>query len=125
MYFHKGKSHSEYYKEAAILLHQVTEKFYVTILLVFTAYKPKIHYIGTLSNQVEKLHSGFVAVFPKDTPEKKRMFELLQKAYIDSRYNMNYKIEKEELEYLSNRVKVLRDLTERICNERIAQFTAE
>jgi hypothetical protein len=35
---------------------------------------------------------------------------------------MNYKIEKEELEYLSERVKLLKDLTERICNERIAQF---
>jgi hypothetical protein len=38
---------------------------------------------------------------------------------------MNYKIEKEELEYLSDRVKVLKELTERICNERIAQFGSD
>jgi HEPN domain-containing protein/predicted nucleotidyltransferase len=108
---------------AAFLLHQATERFYVTILLVFTDYKPKIHDIKELGNQVEKLHSAFGTVFPKNTPEEKRLFELLQKAYIDSRYNMNYKIEKEELEYLSDRVKLLKELTERICNERIAQFT--
>ena len=108
---------------AVFNLHQATERYYVAVLLVFTDYKPKIHDIEKLGNQVEKLHSAFATVFPKNTPEEKRLFELLQKAYIDSRYNMNYKIEKEELEYLSERVKLLRDLTERICNERIAQFT--
>jgi HEPN domain-containing protein len=30
-------------KIAAFELHQATERFYVTILLVFTDYKPKIH----------------------------------------------------------------------------------
>jgi predicted nucleotidyltransferase/HEPN domain-containing protein len=111
-----------WFKNAAFELHQATERFYVTTLLVFTDYKPKIHDIEKLGSQVEKLHAGFSVVFPKNTPDEKRLFELLQKAYIDSRYNMNYKIEKEELEYLSDRVKMLRDLTERICNERIAQF---
>jgi HEPN domain-containing protein/predicted nucleotidyltransferase len=114
-----------WFKDSAFMLHQTTERFYVTILLVFTDYKPKIHDIAELGNQVEKLHPDFAAVFPKNTPEKKRLFELLQKAYIDSRYNMNYKIEKEELEYLSERVKLLKELTERICNERIAQFMNE
>ncbi|WAC15168.1 HEPN domain-containing protein [Dyadobacter pollutisoli] len=117
-----AKSH---FKKAAFLLHQATERYYAAILLVFTDYKPKIHDIEKLGNQVEKLHSAFGTVFPKNTPEEKRLFELLQKAYIDSRYNMNYKIEKAELEYLSERVKLLKDLTERICNERIAQFGAD
>ncbi|NIJ52580.1 HEPN domain-containing protein [Dyadobacter arcticus] len=118
-YIHIEKA---WFKEAAFNLHQATERYYSAILLVFTDYKPKIHDIEKLGNQVEKLHSTFGTVFPKNTPEEKRLFELLQKAYIDSRYNMNYKIEKEELEYLADRVKVLKDLTERICNERIAQF---
>jgi predicted nucleotidyltransferase/HEPN domain-containing protein len=121
-YFQKGENDSSYYSIAAFQLHQAAERFYVTILLVFTDYKPKIHDIEVLGNQAEKLNSSLGTVFPKNTPEKKRLFELLQKAYIDSRYNMNYKIEKGELEYLSERVKLLRDLTERICNERISQF---
>ncbi|MEO6285884.1 MAG: HEPN domain-containing protein [Dyadobacter sp.] len=110
---------------AAFQLHQATERYYATVLLVFTDYKPKIHDIEKLGNQVEKLHSAFGTVFPKNSPEEKRLFELLQKAYIDSRYNMNYKIEREELEYLSERVQVLKDLTERICSERIAQMGAD
>lgn len=107
------------FEVAAFQLHQATERYYTTTLLVFTDYKPKIHDIEKLGNQVEKLHPHFAAVFPKNTPEEKRLFELLQKAYIDSRYNMNYKIEKADLEYLGERVRLLRDLTERICKERI------
>jgi HEPN domain-containing protein/predicted nucleotidyltransferase len=112
-------------KFAVFNLHQATERYYAAILLVFTDYKPKIHDIETLGKQVEKLHADFTTVFPKNTPEEKQLFQLLQKAYIDSRYDMNYKIEKADLEYLGERVKLLKDLTERICNKRIAQFTKE
>lgn len=111
------------FKEAAFLLHQTTERFYAAILLVFTDYKPRIHDIEILGNQVNKLHSEFSTVFPMTTEEEKRLFVLLKKAYIDARYNRNYKIEKAELEYLGSRVALLRDLTERICRERIGQFT--
>ncbi|WP_082489323.1 HEPN domain-containing protein [Dyadobacter sp. Leaf189] len=107
---------------AVFNLHQATETYYAAILLVFTDYKPRTHDIEELGKQVEKLHSDFSTVFPKKTAEEARLFKLLKKAYIDARYEIDYKIEKEELEYLSERVKMLRDLTARICNERIAQF---
>ena len=90
--------------------------------LVFTDYKPRIHDIEILGNQVIKQHAEFAAVFPMTTEEEKRLFLLLKKAYIDARYIRNYKIEKAELEYLGSRVALLRDLTERICRERIGQL---
>jgi HEPN domain-containing protein/predicted nucleotidyltransferase len=108
-----------WYKEAAFLLHQATERFYAAVLLVFTDYKPRIHDIEILGSQVVKQHAEFASAFPMTTEEEKRLFVLLTKAYIDARYNRNYKIEKEELEYLGSRVALLRDLTERICRERI------
>lgn len=110
------------FKEAAFLLHQTTERFYAAILLVFTDYKPRIHDIEILGNQVVKQHAEFGTVFPMITEEEKRLFVLLKKAYIDARYNRNYKIEKAELEYLGSRVMLLKELTERICRERIAGF---
>ncbi|WAC12960.1 HEPN domain-containing protein [Dyadobacter pollutisoli] len=122
-YFQKGENDTAYYSNAAFELHQATERFYAAILLVFTDYKPRIHDIEILGNQVEKLNANFATVFPKTTAEEERLFILLKKAYIDARYNRNYKIEKEELEYLGSRVTLLKDLTERICRERIAQFT--
>ncbi len=125
MYFQKGEDNLTYYKEAAFLLHQTTERLYTSILLVFTDYKPKIHDIEELGNQVGKLHPDFATVFSRSTPDEERLFQLLRKAYIDARYEIHYKIEKAELEYLGERVKLLKELTERICNKRIAQFTKE
>ncbi|KAA0992442.1 HEPN domain-containing protein [Dyadobacter aurulentus] len=121
IFFIKGESLAHYNK-SAFELHQATERYYSAILLVFTDYKPRTHDIEELGKQVEKLHPNFATVFPKNTAEEARLFKLLKKAYIDARYEINYKIEKVELEYLSERVKLLRDLTERICNERIAEF---
>jgi uncharacterized protein len=47
---------------------------------------------------------------------------LLKKAYIESRYALDYKVTREDLEYLSERVKRLRDLTELACKEKIESF---
>jgi uncharacterized protein len=123
--FQKGDSKVAYYNNAAFELHQATERYYAAILLVFTDYKPKIHDIEILGAQVAKLHPDFGTVFPMTTAEEARLFILLKKAYIDARYNKHYKIEKAELEYLGSRITLLKELTERICRERIAQFVIE
>ncbi|WP_231555726.1 hypothetical protein [Rickettsia hoogstraalii] len=44
---------------------------------------------------------------------------MLQKAYVDARYDKNYKITKEQLLYLIERVEKLKEITERICLKRI------
>jgi hypothetical protein len=89
---------------------------------VFTHYKPKEHDINKLGKQVSALDPRFLPVFPSATPEERRLFELLQKAYIDARYNRNYKITRKELEYLAERVKKLQRLTKEICKERIESY---
>lgn len=111
-----------HYKNAAFQLHQATERYYMAILLVFTHYKPKEHDIGTLGKQAKNLDLRFVQVFPRSTQEENRLFELLQKAYIDARYNPKYKITKKELEYLGGRVKKLQRLTKDVCKERIESY---
>ena len=111
------------YKIAAFELHQATERFYTTILLVFTHYKPKEHDINKLGKQANNLDPRFLPVFPRKTPEEKRLFELLRKAYIDARYNPKYKVTKRELEYLGERVKKLQRLTKEVCKERIESYS--
>ena len=113
-----------HYKIAVFLLHQATERLYVTILLVFTHYKPKEHNIDKLGKQVNNLDPRFLPVFPRTTGEEERLFELLQKAYIEARYNPKYKITKKELEYLAERVRKLQRLTKKICKEKIESFTS-
>ncbi|MCF2517777.1 HEPN domain-containing protein [Dyadobacter sp. CY351] len=124
LYFQEAESDSVFYTNAAFELHQATERYYTAVLLVFTDYKPKIHDIEELGNQAIKLHSDFATVFPRNTGEEERLFQLLKKAYIDARYEKHYKIEKVELEYLGGRVTLLKNLTERICRERITQLTS-
>jgi ferritin-like metal-binding protein YciE len=51
-----------------------------------------------------------------------KLFELLDYAYIGARYDMHYKITKEQLEQLSPCVKKLHEVTERICKEKIESF---
>ncbi|MEL7245431.1 MAG: HEPN domain-containing protein, partial [Cyanobacteria bacterium J06573_2] len=105
--------------DSAFQLHQATERYYTTILLVFTDYRPKDHNLETLGIKVEMCDARF-AVFPKTTDEEKHRFELLKRAYIDARYNMDeYAITSTELEYLAKKVEVLKGLTQQICTERI------
>jgi uncharacterized protein len=108
---------------AAFQLHQATERYYGAVQLVFTGYKPKTHDIEALGYLAKAVNMEFGKVFPQASVQERQRFSLLKKAYVDARYNMDYKISKEDLEYLSERVQMLRDLTEQICKQKIASFT--
>ena len=123
-YFRTGFDKGNYHT-AAFQLHQATERYYTTILLVFTDYRPKDHNLETLGIKVEMCDKRF-AVFPQTTDEEKRLFELLKRAYIDARYKMDeYTITKSALEYLADKVNRLKELTDRICREKIQSIGLE
>ncbi|MFY9589199.1 HEPN domain-containing protein [Rickettsia endosymbiont of Halotydeus destructor] len=105
--------------KSAFYLHQATESFYSSILLVFSRYKPKLHDIKKLGGRAANYNSELWEVFPKATPEQKECFKLLRDAYVKARYDKNYRISKEQLLYLIERVEKLKNITERICLERI------
>ncbi len=109
-------------RQSAFILHQATEALYATTLLVYTHYKPKIHDLEKLGKQVNALDPDFLKVIPNSTPEEKRLFELLKKAYIDARYKKGYKITRKELQYLGDKVKKLENLTKTKCKEKIESF---
>jgi len=112
----------ESYINASFELHQATERYYACILIVYTDYKPKTHDLEKLDRQACKLDVRFKTVFSRSTEEEERLFQLLKKAYIESRYTLDFKVTREELEYLSERVKVLQVLTKGACGERIESF---
>jgi uncharacterized protein len=111
------------YNIAAFQLHQTAERYYTTLLLVFTDYRPKEHNLESLDIEAGMCDKRFKQIFPRENEEEKRLFELLKKAYIDARYKMDeYSITREELEYLAGRVKMLKELTEVICREKIERL---
>lgn len=111
------------FNKAAFELHQATERYYGALQIVFTGYKPKTHDIEILGWLAKALHIEFDRVFPKATTIERQRFALLKKAYVDARYKADYQIGKGDLEYLAERVQLLRDLTEKFCKEKIESFT--
>lgn len=120
--FNRGLSDAKYFRKAAFELHQATERLYACLILVFTDYKPKTHDLEKLDRQACKLDCRFKTIFPHENEEEERLFQLLKKAYIESRYKLDYQVTKEDLEYLSERVGKLRDLTQAACDEKIGSM---
>jgi HEPN domain-containing protein len=107
---------------AIFLLHQAAESYYSAIHLVFTDYKPKTHDLRDLNQQACYADARFKTVFPDQTENDKRRFTLLVKAYIDSRYKLGYAVHPPDLAWLAERVKLLMELTGKICQERISNL---
>lgn len=108
---------------AAFQLHQVTERLFATTLLVYTNYKPKSHDLEKLNNRVIAQDPSFIPIFPQNTELEKENFLLLKRAYIDSRYKMDeFHINKEQLEWLAEKVTQLKELTEKSCQEKMRRF---
>lgn len=111
-----------YYKKAAFELHQATERFYACFLLVTTNYKPNTHNLARLSHLAILQNEQMAEAFPQENKMQRRHFQLLKNAYIDARYSTHYKITREELDWLSERVVCLQTLVERLCKEKIETF---
>lgn len=110
------------YKIAVFLLHQAAERTYDAVMLVFTGYKPKTHNLDKLRTSAKRFSKVLYGVFPRNDNTEEHFFSLLQKGYIDARYNDDYKITKEELIILINRVTQLQAVTNEICRVEIDSF---
>jgi predicted nucleotidyltransferase/HEPN domain-containing protein len=110
------------YSEAAFSLHQVAERLYTTLLLVFTRYKPNTHDLKILRRLINALDQRLLKVFPLSNSEERYRFILLCNAYVDARYKKSYTITESELTWLAERLSELRGLTEDLCQEKINSF---
>lgn len=108
--------------QAAFHLHQVAESCYKGILLVFTNYTPREHFLEILSKESEKCCPELKDVFSKATKEDENRFNLLDYAYIGGRYDPDYYISKEDLDILIVSGKKLVGLTEELCRKKIKSF---
>jgi HEPN domain-containing protein/predicted nucleotidyltransferase len=105
------------YKIAVFYLHQAAERYITAYLLVKTGYKPKSHDLGVLYEKVRQENWAFDGWFSLDT--ERDYFELLRRAYVDSRYSREYTITKEEIVFLEEKVGKIRTLVENLCIEEI------
>lgn len=110
------------YKMASFFLHQSCENYYHSIRLAFTLRSTKQHNLSKLSSAVRRYSEELPLVFPHQTDEEKRLFELLKAAYIEARYNSKFMVTKESIESLLPKVEFLRDITKRICEQKIKEY---
>ena len=114
-----------WYKLSSFQLHQATENFLRVIPMVFILYGYKSHDLETLMKACKEYAPDIFKVFPRDTPEEERLFKLLQRAYVESRYNPDFEITKEDIDALLPKVEMLRDIVERVCTEQIAYYARQ
>ena len=113
------------YKTASFHLHQSTEHFFRTIELVFTLYSPKEHKLAEFMNRCKRFSTETFKAFPRDTPEEERLFKLLERAYVESRYNPDFEITKEDIDALLPKVERLRDIVEKVCTAQINYYSQQ
>lgn len=115
-------SKQEGYKNGSFILHQACERFYKTILLVFAHDRPKSHKLEYLGTRTKGYSRKLASVFPKETPEDKLSYQKLCAAYVDARYNFDFTVSKEQIDYMIAHTEVLREITRTLCTERLAYY---
>lgn len=107
---------------SSYLLQQAAENYFYTMRLVFTLKNSKEHNLANLLNSTRKYSTELRAIFPRNTKEERRLFNLLKAAYIEGRYNPKFFVTKEDMEALHFKVERLRDLTEKVCKTQIEEY---
>lgn len=110
------------YVMGSFQLHQAAENYFHTILLVFTLYSKKQHYLKLLLSKAARPVPKVREAFPQDTPEGRRLLNLLTDAYVQARYNKDFRVAKEDMDALIPRVERLRVITDAACRERLAYY---
>src|SRR5690606_16121726 len=100
------------FRQVVFNLNQTAEKFYGGLLLVYTGYKPKTHKLKVYRKYSKHIDEELNKIFkyPIDDSEEYRLFDVLNKAYLDARYQDDYYIDPEDLRKLISKVDKLEDV---------------
>lgn len=113
---------SEKFNPCSFLLHQATENYLRTIPLVYILYGYKDHDLELLMSYCKRYTLELAKVFPRNTDEEERLFKLLQRAYVEARYNDEFVVTRTDIDALIPKIELLRDITEKVCKEQIAYY---
>lgn len=112
-------------RNAAFQIHQAVEAAYACFLLVHTFYFPRSHNIKFLRSLAEDVNTRLVEAWPREQRADRRRFELLKRAYVEARYSDQYDASAEDLDWLTARARILRDVVASLCQSRIVELKAK
>lgn len=106
----------ENFETAMFLLHQSTELSCTELLKTRLGYKSNTHSLRRLFALSENITESVTEVFPSTTEEEARLFEMLQRAYVDVRYKEDYAVAPDDVFTLTERVSELLNRNEELCS---------
>ena len=71
------------------------------------------------------MYLAVIAAWPGALRLDRRRFEMLKRAYVEARYSDQYDLSPEDLAWLTDHVKRLRDVVDQVCRERIAALMSD
>lgn len=112
------------YNLSAYHLQQALENIYHSILLVFSLYSPKNHKLQELNKAVYQYAPSVSDCFgsPNDDDDTKLIFSLIDKAYIEGRFDRKYSTTKEQIELAITKIKDVLRLAKESNQEQINKY---
>ena len=112
---------NEWYEQAVFDLHQSLEHACAAILRVIMGFRPTSHNISRLLGLIGNFSQDLIMVFPRQTKEEMDLFNILNRAYSESRYNDKYIVSVEVANILRVRVTDFLSIAEKIYeNKRLS-----
>lgn len=96
-------------KMSAFMLHQAAEHALHTILKITTGLYFNTHNLDKLIRYCSMVSYNIADIFSRNNEKNERLFQLIQKAYIGSRYDKDYSIGTEELVIITDRIMTLKN----------------
>lgn len=93
---------------AAFMLHQAAEQALRTMLRTGTGFHSSTHNLERLIRYASMVSYQLPDIFSNKTEKEKRLFNLLKRAYRDTRYTKDYSITTNELLLLTDKVKKIK-----------------
>jgi HEPN domain-containing protein len=100
-------------------LHQSVEHACVAIIRAYTGFRPTTHNLSRLLDLICNFSQELITIFPRQTKEETDLFNTLNRAYSEARYNEKYKVSTEVAKILLGRVTTLLDLAEKFYDKKL------
>jgi predicted nucleotidyltransferase len=81
-------------------VHQIMERLFYTYLLVFTYFKPRSHALVDLRERASLVNPEVNAVLPLSSKTEEKDYAILEHAYANARYQLNYSVEPDVVDRL-------------------------
>jgi HEPN domain-containing protein len=116
---------TEEYNIAGLMLHQAVEQCCMALIRVHMAYRSDTHDLHSMLSLCTCFSFEPLKLFLSGNAEDERIFDVLIKSYIQTRYVDDFWIKKVDAEQIYNKVLLLIVLTRRMCMEKIEKLENE